>query len=490
MLPACASPALRPAAALDDFRLAYDSCITAHCSGRALDPSKHVACASARRLQAALSDAASVATRHHQHHRPRHEWAPLEGRSVDELLRKHPDPLGALQRGDVPALILRGVLGTSDLRSLRQRLAVFGAAIARADHNPEMCNLLELADHQLDHAQQHEPAAAIPLQPPSPLPSPPTSIPSARPRNAKASCSYSTKASVCLLGVKLYGHFRRGARDTYLRQCAAHNAILQNLSAACPPGASRATCTPQAAMLAGVRELARPGGRSVRVASQQPSSRQASTTIPAAATAATAATVATAATATTATTARSSSSIIPSTPFYSAGVLNFHRPGFFYPLHFDAINAHAWTVLRSWVCAEDVPADRGYAPARVSDFSVARHAFSTAAILTLQSPDRRTNPYDLRVYRARWPALLANCSVRSATAYGIGQRLDEATWPEAEVPYVDLHGDEGDLYLFNSEHAHRTPVIRGDASRVVFSSIVGFSSLETAPGARDVEVWG
>ena len=44
---------------------------------------------------------------------------------------------------------------------------------------------------------------------------------------------------------------------------------------------------------------------------------------------------------------------------------------------------------------------------------------------------------------------------------------------------------KGDLYVFNSEHVHTTPPIRGKASRGVLSSIVGLSA-----DAGDAEVWG
>ena len=49
-------------------------------------------------------------------------WEPLDG--VDAL-REHPDPLGALQRGEVPALVLRGAVPSAALRRLRARMALF-----------------------------------------------------------------------------------------------------------------------------------------------------------------------------------------------------------------------------------------------------------------------------------------------------------------------------------------------------------------------------
>jgi hypothetical protein len=54
-----------------------------------------------------------------------------------------------------------------------------------------------------------------------------------------------------------------------------------------------------------------------------------------------------------------------------------------------------------------------------------------------------------------------------------------------QVPYYDLRGDAGDLYLFNSEHVHSTPTIRGSMSRGVLSSIVGMSA-----AGKEMELWG
>ena len=235
-------------------------------------------------------------------------------------------------------------------------------------------------------------------------------------------------------------------RACHERECAKQNGAVRMLTRECAPSEPHHHCTPQAAMLGGLSELLRPSGRAVRVASQVAGDAGEGGT-------------------------------------YSAGALNIHRPGFFYPHHFDAINANAWLALRKWFCAEPPSLDKNYVPEGVSQYSVRRHPFTTAAIFTLQAPDRMLNPYDLRVYRARWQALVHNCSITSTTAYGLGQRLDRATFPS--VSHADLRGDEGDLYVFNSEHVHTTPPIRGKASRGVLSSIVGLSA-----DAGDAEVWG
>ena len=56
----------------------------------------------------------------------------------------------------------------------------------------------------------------------------------------------------------------------------------------------------------------------------------------------------------------------------------------------------------------------------------------------------------------RWPALVQNCSIRSLNAYGVGARLVRESFLPTRVPYVELTGRAGDLYLFNSEHVHET----------------------------------
>lgn len=49
-------------------------------------------------------------------------WVPLEGRSISELFALNPDPLGALSRGEVPAVIIRGALQAEDRRFVMHRL--------------------------------------------------------------------------------------------------------------------------------------------------------------------------------------------------------------------------------------------------------------------------------------------------------------------------------------------------------------------------------
>ena len=60
------------------------------------------ACEDAERLQNALTE---VGEHSRVSHRADEAWEPLEGTA----LLAHPDPLGALQRGEVPAIVLRRV---------------------------------------------------------------------------------------------------------------------------------------------------------------------------------------------------------------------------------------------------------------------------------------------------------------------------------------------------------------------------------------------
>ena len=174
------------------------------------------------------------------------------------------------------------------------------------------------------------------------------------------------------------------------------------------------------------------------------------------------------------------------------------RP-FSYAEHIDSHHSTSWTSLRKRLCPDDPAASNiidfasvgvdAYAPLR-------RHRFSTSAILTLQSPERTANPFDLRMFRTRWPALLHNCSVRAARLHGVGIRFGEvdnrdgkttstSTLPEAmRANPVDLLGHPGDLYIFNSEFVHTTPTIAGSRERIVLGAVLGYSR-----DSREVEVW-
>ena len=152
---------------------------------------------------------------------------------------------------------------------------------------------------------------------------------------------------------------------------------------------------------------------------------------------------------------------------------------FSYPVHFDSHQANAWVAHREESCNER--SKTGYRPDSYGVLT--RHRFSTSVIVTLQAPDRDKDPHDLHVWRVRWPALVFNCSVKTVQAYGIGVRLDNLPKRLLEGR-VDIKGDPGDVYMFNSEFIHDTPKITGDSSRMVIGGVVGYSRNEPL-----VEVW-
>ena len=185
---------------------------------------------------------------------------------------------------------------------------------------------------------------------------------------------------------------------------------------------------------------------------------------------------------------------------YVPGVVRVMSRNFAYPEHFDSPLASAWPCLREGLCPDDKPTSAvtefksvnvdAYAPLR-------KHSFAAAVILTLQAPLRDQNPSDLRLYRVRWPALLHNCSVRAASVVGVGvrfgnvnltsgQQLGTPTLPRAALERpVDLRGNAGDLYVFNSEFVHLTPTIVGPRERIVVGAVAGFGPQADGP----VDVW-
>ena len=78
---------------------------------------RDVTCRHGLRFKRALAEAGSRLT----HLQPGERWEPLEG----EALRRHPDPMGALQRGEVPALMVRGLIPKAELTRMLDRMAAF-----------------------------------------------------------------------------------------------------------------------------------------------------------------------------------------------------------------------------------------------------------------------------------------------------------------------------------------------------------------------------
>ena len=377
---------------------------------------------------------------------PHRMWQPLEGSSTEDILRQNSDPLGALQRGEIPAIIVRAVLPPAKLRALLLRISGFASSFGRClpngscrsgwnyacsaacntssasfcaecDREVEMtlsrvCALHLAAEELADtttatlHAQWVKEVRHC-----------------ARSLHSGASIKWGTKT------VAGAGCFQGSAREKHT--CMERTARVS--SAVALLGRS----SPHAHMLKLLQGLARPG-QSVRAATESTGEQ------------------------------------------YAPGIVHSMRPGFRYPLHFDSKNADGWVAVRRHACNERVPLEADYTPGASKLFSpLSKHHFTTAAILTLSAPDRAANPYDLKLRRVRWPALMFNCShVASSGAYGIGVRLDEtATSNEVvlEEAAVTLRGDPGDVYLFNAEFVHDTPRILGSRGRSVLNALVGYS---------------
>ena len=129
---------------------------------------------------------------------------------------------------------------------------------------------------------------------------------------------------------------------------------------------------------------------------------------------------------------------------------------------------------------------KGVEPSFLGQYQMLRrHTFAAAAIFTVQAPQRESNPYDLRVYHARWPRFVRNCSFQSTPSGSIYQRVKGNPFESMEVPFVDITGNAGDVYLFNSENFHSTPRIRGESARTVLTSIVAYSE-----GSDTLEIFG
>jgi len=175
---------------------------------------------------------------------------------------------------------------------------------------------------------------------------------------------------------------------------------------------------------------------------------------------------------------------------YNVGSLSAMPAGFAYPLHFDSLHANAWITLREWFCGETVPfgkhVTKGVEPSFLGQYRMLRrHTFAAAAIFTVQAPQRDYNPYDLRVYNARWPVLVRNCSWRSMPSGSIYQRVVGNPFAGTDVPFVDITGESGDLYLFNSENFHITPNISGASARTVLTALAAYSE-----GSDTLELYG
>jgi hypothetical protein len=418
-------------------------------------------------------------------------WRPLEGHSASEMLAQNADPLGALQRGEVPAIILRNAVPTNALNALGRRSLRFGQDATTAEggfgvRNPYVtkarCALCALGRCHCDwraapgstawswkKGNQTHMAALQAREAFELLRCNATKLPVCTDSFSREMFSIRSNSTYNMCerhrvyreyGRKLLHVFFLNKAQKHVQTFMQHaQSVRDAMRLMSERDGCRRTnpfCTPQEALMHSLRQLI--GGTREVIPAKEPSGSE-----------------------------------------YVTGVLRVMAANFSYPEHFDSIFSNAWPMLRQQRCPLDAQ------PREVTEWGsinvdayapLQRNSFSPAAILTLQAPLRDRNPYDVRMYRVRWPALLFNCSVRLAAIHGVGARFNSvnltdgreigtSTLPNAarEEP-VDLVGNPGDLYVFNSEFVHRTPRIEGGRERIVMGAVVGLGS-----GKRRAEVW-
>ena len=434
-------------------------------------PARMQACQDARRFEAALAESG------HRLMAEDHEsWRVLEG----DALKHHLDPLGALQRGEVPAIALRQFVPAGELAHMQSRMAqmtlkifscrfpvnmdpravrsVRSAREHRITSNDSYCaelnrhtgqaaltwahwcTLLTNVAHDCNRLRTAGRAGGQAWPPEC------EAFFSGHPvferclyvygkkRRGRVKVfrqDHTTTASAYEFGQKLYGNLQTGAKHKFMRGSLSVDALHEMMGRGC----SGRFCSPKQAMLTGIAELAG-SHRATRQAEENAGER------------------------------------------HSPGTVRSMVHGWATPLHMDSKHSSAWAALRKELCGEVVRQTMGTSPAEASRFqALTRHRFAASAIFTMNVPNRTTNPIDLNIFRTRWPALLYNCSVRTVDAYGVGARFQRDTMPAYVLSRpVEVRADPGDLFLFNSEFFHDTPRISGTGSRTVFNSFAGYSS--------------
>lgn len=406
-------------------------------------------------------------------------WLPIEGTSAADILRQHPDPLGALQRAEVPYVMLRGAVPPPALNEMAARMMSYARGAAWPVTSGERPSPIYSVMRTYPARKPWCALVAIGKCPCLWRYEPPDG--SNRTRDiARAQRRCLARSPRACLDAELEAAFANGseavlncekgvtaARGPYheygrkllngfdatkKRKFMSDNRIILNSMNEMNRSCRGPFCTPMDAMLHGVQQIA--GSRRKVVRAQEGAEEP-----------------------------------------YVPGIVRVMRNSFYYPLHYDSHHANAWAELRPRICGahEKVTSklvNVGWYPL------LSRHTFSASVILTLQAADRHTkkvknttsrregNPFDLTMYRTRWPELLHNCSVR-ATTYGVGGKLNGRTVPAAVTHNpIEVRGEAGDLYLFNSEFLHLTPKIAGDTERIVAGGVAGYSE-----GKATVELW-
>lgn len=468
---------------VDSVHSGVRAAVDALCSRDRNSPRERQACTDAKRFIEALLDSGRRLAPNYDD-----PWQVLEG----QALRLHPDPLGALQRGEVPAIALRRFVSDKELSGMLSRMAQLTmkmftcrypvnidlkTALATGklrkmkinsnetickqlnEHTgaaklgwPNWCTLLANAAHDCEYERLSSSGA----QAASPEC---TALRSGHPVFQR--CRYDrgrkklkeeerrkldtplgqekragpidkiNHGAAHEFGQKLYGNLYAAHKAKFMRGTASVNQLHRLMELGC----TARFCSPKQVMIEGIRELAGTK-RPTQQAQESPGE------------------------------------------IHSPGTIRAMTSGWRTPLHMDSKHSSAWAALRKEICGEHVPLSMGTEPREASRYhALTRHHFAASAIFTMHAPDRTLNPFDLNVFRLRWPALLRNCSVRTVDAYGVGARFVRDTMPVYLFARpLTVRADPGDLFLFNSEYFHDTPTIAGSSSRTVFNSFAGFSS--------------
>ena len=391
-------------------------------------------------------------------------WRVLEG----DALRSYDDPLGALQRGEVPAIMLRGFLPRNEVKHVLARmeqvaLQIYGCrfptntswrdirrrvvrpALSTDPECVELNRLGGMANLIWPHwctlvAHAHDDCAADGGRDSAVCEGIRTNHPlfGVCGKPARQSLAKRKKYTANEFGQKLYGNLKPGSFSKFMGVATGVNGVHDFLGRGC----NGRWCSPKHAMLHGIAELVGPA-RAVRQAEEV-------------------------------LTNHGSRGVMRHSP----GTVRAMREGWTTPLHMDSKHSSAWAALRKQTCNEDVVLSMGTSPREAARFgALTRHPFAASAILTLHAPDRELNPHDLNIFRVRYPRLLRNCSVATSDAYGVGVRFKRDTVPQSTFREpVQVRADPGDLFLFNSEFLHDTPRINGAGTRTVFNSFAGFAA--------------
>lgn len=225
---------------------------------------REVTCQHGLRFKRALAE---VADSRLTHLRPGEVWEPLEG----EALRRHPDPMGALQRGEVPALMVRGLIPKAELARMLDRMAAFAqrlhengtAVFNHARLVPKkgmLCPMVKHLAYDCRGAAECAAARNVSLQRHC------VRLQKGDRSAADASADSGRRGyrgSSSEFGNKMYNNLQRGTQLAVMKAARGMDALYEHLSRGC----DGPWCGPKEAIMHGVRLLA--GNRGVRLGSEE-----------------------------------------------------------------------------------------------------------------------------------------------------------------------------------------------------------------------------